>query len=150
VNDSLRGPSVCKLLATDPVGAEARADLELAAGADELRLRPHAVRRDDRLARLSASLTSLLLPRGEGEGQPQSCAWDESQNFRHDAGRFCSREERRSSSSVALLGREWHGILDEQVDAADLYVEVPMIRQGASLNVALAGNLVLYRSAGMA
>jgi tRNA (guanosine-2'-O-)-methyltransferase len=51
---------------------------------------------------------------------------------------------------VILLGHEWHGIPEELLDAADLCVEIPMIRQGASLNVAVAGSLVLYRLAGMA
>lgn len=52
--------------------------------------------------------------------------------------------------TVILLGHEWHGIPEEQVDAADLCVEIPMVGQGASLNVAVAGSLVLYRLAGMA
>jgi tRNA (guanosine-2'-O-)-methyltransferase len=51
--------------------------------------------------------------------------------------------------TVVLLGHEWHGIPDEHVEAADLCVEIPMIGQGASLNVAVAGSLVLYRLAGM-
>jgi tRNA (guanosine-2'-O-)-methyltransferase len=51
--------------------------------------------------------------------------------------------------TVILLGHEWHGIPDEQVEAADICVEIPMVGQGASLNVAVAGSLVLYRLAGM-
>jgi tRNA G18 (ribose-2'-O)-methylase SpoU len=58
-------------------------------------------------------------------------------------------EPARSRTGV-LLGHEWHGIPDAQVEAADLCVEIPMIGQGASLNVAVAGSLVLYRLAGMA
>jgi tRNA (guanosine-2'-O-)-methyltransferase len=50
----------------------------------------------------------------------------------------------------ALLGHEWHGIPDDQVEAADVCVEIPMVGQGASLNVAVAGSLVLYRLAGLA
>lgn len=49
--------------------------------------------------------------------------------------------------TVILLGHEWHGVHEEQVDAA---VEIPMVGTGASLNVAVAGSLVLYRLAGMA
>jgi tRNA G18 (ribose-2'-O)-methylase SpoU len=52
--------------------------------------------------------------------------------------------------TVVLLGHEWHGIPEDQVEAADLCVEIPMVGQGASLNVAVAGSLVLYRLAGMA
>lgn len=51
---------------------------------------------------------------------------------------------------MILLGHEWHGVPEEQVDAADICVEIPMIGTGASLNVAVAGSLVLYRLAGMA
>jgi tRNA (guanosine-2'-O-)-methyltransferase len=42
------------------------------------------------------------------------------------------------------------GIPDELVASADSCVEIPMVGQGASLNVAVAGSLVLYRLAGMA
>jgi tRNA (guanosine-2'-O-)-methyltransferase len=52
--------------------------------------------------------------------------------------------------TVVLLGHEWHGIPEEHVEAADLCVEIPMIGHGASLNVAVAGSLVLYRLAGLA
>jgi tRNA G18 (ribose-2'-O)-methylase SpoU len=52
--------------------------------------------------------------------------------------------------TVVLLGHEWHGIPEEQVAAADACVEIPMVGAGASLNVAVAGSLVLYRLAGMA
>lgn len=52
--------------------------------------------------------------------------------------------------TVILLGHEWHGIPEEHVEAADVCLEIPMIGQGASLNVAVAGSLVLYRLAGMA
>jgi len=36
------------------------------------------------------------------------------------------------------------------IDSADLCVEIPMVGTGASLNVAVAGSLVLYRLAGLA
>jgi tRNA (guanosine-2'-O-)-methyltransferase len=52
--------------------------------------------------------------------------------------------------TVVLLGHEWHGLPDEQVEAADASVEIPMVGSGPSLNVAVAGSLVLYRLAGMA
>ena len=60
------------------------------------------------------------------------------------------RLEPARERTVILLGHEWHGVPEEDVDAADLCVEIPMIGQGASLNVAVAGSLVLYRLAGMA
>jgi tRNA (guanosine-2'-O-)-methyltransferase len=52
--------------------------------------------------------------------------------------------------TVVLLGHEWHGVPEAQVEAADACVEIPMAGTGASLNVAVAGSLVLYRLAGMA
>jgi tRNA (guanosine-2'-O-)-methyltransferase len=60
------------------------------------------------------------------------------------------RLEPAQQRTVVLLGHEWHGIPEEHVEAADMCVEIPMIGQGASLNVAVAGSLVLYRLAGMA
>jgi tRNA G18 (ribose-2'-O)-methylase SpoU len=60
------------------------------------------------------------------------------------------RLEPATHRTVVLLGHEWHGIPEEQVEAADLCVEIPMVGRGASLNVAVAGSLVLYRLAGMA
>ena len=60
------------------------------------------------------------------------------------------RLEPARERTVVLLGHEWHGVPEEQVDAADACVEIPMLGAGASLNVAVAGSLVLYRLAGMA
>jgi tRNA G18 (ribose-2'-O)-methylase SpoU len=60
------------------------------------------------------------------------------------------RLEPATGRTVILLGHEWHGIPEEQVEAADTCVEIPMIGRGASLNVAVAGSLVVYRLAGMA
>ncbi|CAA9504066.1 MAG: FIG00479213: hypothetical protein [uncultured Solirubrobacteraceae bacterium] len=60
--------------------------------------------------------------------------------------RLPAAEER----TVVLLGHETGGLPEEHVDAADLCVEIPMIGTGASLNVAVAGSLVLYRLAGLA
>jgi tRNA (guanosine-2'-O-)-methyltransferase len=52
--------------------------------------------------------------------------------------------------TVVMLGHEAHGIPEGLVDGADLCVEIPMVGRGASLNVAVAGSLVLYRLAGLA
>ena len=50
--------------------------------------------------------------------------------------------------TVAVLGHERTGIPAEAVDLLDVAVEIPMVGSGASLNVAVAGSLVLYRLAG--
>jgi tRNA (guanosine-2'-O-)-methyltransferase len=50
--------------------------------------------------------------------------------------------------TIAVLGHERTGIPAEAVDLLDAAVEIPMIGSGASLNVAVAGSLVLYRLAG--
>jgi tRNA (guanosine-2'-O-)-methyltransferase len=60
------------------------------------------------------------------------------------------RLEPARQRTVILLGHEWHGVPEEHVDTADLCIEIPMVGTGASLNVAVAGSLVLYRLAGMA
>jgi tRNA G18 (ribose-2'-O)-methylase SpoU len=52
--------------------------------------------------------------------------------------------------TVVLLGHEHHGIPMEVWDSIDEVVEIPMVGTGASLNVAVAGSLVLYRLAGLA
>jgi tRNA (guanosine-2'-O-)-methyltransferase len=51
--------------------------------------------------------------------------------------------------TVVLLGHEHHGVPAEAWDVIDEVVEIPMVGQGASLNVAVAGSLVLYRLAGL-
>ncbi|RZT17043.1 SpoU rRNA methylase family protein [Kribbella sp. VKM Ac-2569] len=51
--------------------------------------------------------------------------------------------------TIAVLGHERTGIPPEAVDQLDVVVEIPMIGTGASLNVAVAGSLVLYRLAGL-
>lgn len=53
------------------------------------------------------------------------------------------------SSTVAVLGHERSGIPGEALDLLDLAVEIPMVGCGSSLNVAVAGSLVLYRLAGL-
>jgi len=50
--------------------------------------------------------------------------------------------------TIAVLGHERTGIPPEAIELLDLAVEIPMIGSGASLNVAVAGSLVLYRLAG--
>jgi tRNA (guanosine-2'-O-)-methyltransferase len=51
--------------------------------------------------------------------------------------------------TIAVLGHERTGIPPEALDQLDLVVEIPMIGSGASLNVAVAGSLVLYRLSGL-
>jgi tRNA (guanosine-2'-O-)-methyltransferase len=51
--------------------------------------------------------------------------------------------------SVMLLGHEQTGIPPEALDLLDMAVEIPMIGHGTTLNVAIAGSLVLYRLAGL-
>jgi len=52
--------------------------------------------------------------------------------------------------TIVLLGHEHHGVPDEAWPLIDEVVEIPMIGRGASLNVAVAGSLVVYRLAGLA
>jgi tRNA (guanosine-2'-O-)-methyltransferase len=51
--------------------------------------------------------------------------------------------------TVVLLGHEQTGVPSEALERVDLAVEIPMIGTGGSLNVAVAGSLVLYRLAGL-
>jgi tRNA (guanosine-2'-O-)-methyltransferase len=51
--------------------------------------------------------------------------------------------------TVVLLGHERTGIPPEGLAAVDVAVEIPMLGHGSSLNVAVAGSLVLYRLAGL-
>jgi tRNA G18 (ribose-2'-O)-methylase SpoU len=51
--------------------------------------------------------------------------------------------------TVVVLGHEQTGIPPEAVELLDVAVEIPMVGSGASLNVAVAGSLVLYRLAGL-
>ncbi|MGD0705400.1 MAG: TrmH family RNA methyltransferase [Trebonia sp.] len=50
--------------------------------------------------------------------------------------------------TAVLLGHDHDGIPDDAIELIDVAVEIPMIGTGASLNVAVAGSLVLYRLAG--
>ncbi len=51
--------------------------------------------------------------------------------------------------TVVVLGHEQSGIPPEALEVLDVTVEIPMVGSGASLNVAVAGSLVLYRLAGL-
>lgn len=51
--------------------------------------------------------------------------------------------------TVIVLGHEATGIPDEALDSLDSVVEIPMVGTGLSLNVAVAGSLVLYKLAGL-
>jgi tRNA (guanosine-2'-O-)-methyltransferase len=51
--------------------------------------------------------------------------------------------------TVMVLGHESTGIPPEALDLLDVAVEIPMVGTGHSLNVAVAGSLVLYKLAGL-
>lgn len=51
--------------------------------------------------------------------------------------------------TVIVLGHEATGIPAEALDVLDCVVEIPMVGTGLSLNVAVAGSLVLYKLAGL-
>jgi tRNA (guanosine-2'-O-)-methyltransferase len=51
--------------------------------------------------------------------------------------------------TIVLLGNEGTGTPAEALDLADTVVEIPMVGTGTTLNVAVAGSLVLYRLAGL-
>jgi len=51
--------------------------------------------------------------------------------------------------TVVVLGHESGGIPQEALELLDDAVEIPMIGAGTTLNVAVAGSLVLYRLAGL-
>lgn len=51
--------------------------------------------------------------------------------------------------TVVLLGHEHSGVPDDVWGLIDELVEIPMVGSGSSLNVAVAGSLVLYRLAGL-
>jgi tRNA (guanosine-2'-O-)-methyltransferase len=53
------------------------------------------------------------------------------------------------SRTIAVLGHEATGIPPDALDLVDSVVEIPMIGTGLSLNVAVAGSLVLYKLAGL-
>lgn len=51
--------------------------------------------------------------------------------------------------TIVCLGHEHRGLPDDLWPLLDEVVEIPMVGVGASLNVAVAGSLVLYRLAGL-
>jgi len=51
--------------------------------------------------------------------------------------------------TVVLLGHEHNGVPDDVWDLLDAVIEIPMLGAGLSLNVAVAGSLVLYKLAGL-
>ncbi|HMD44816.1 MAG TPA: TrmH family RNA methyltransferase [Acidimicrobiales bacterium] len=51
--------------------------------------------------------------------------------------------------TVICLGHERFGLPDQAWALLDTVVEIPMVGTGASLNVAVAGSLVLYKLAGL-
>ncbi len=51
--------------------------------------------------------------------------------------------------TVVVLGDESDGIPDDALPSLDTVVEIPMVGTGFSLNVAVAGSLVLYKLAGL-
>ncbi|MGH3912625.1 MAG: TrmH family RNA methyltransferase [Pseudonocardiaceae bacterium] len=51
--------------------------------------------------------------------------------------------------TIAVLGHEQHGIPPDALDLLDQVVEIPMVGHGSTLNVAVAGSLILYKLAGL-
>lgn len=51
--------------------------------------------------------------------------------------------------TVVVLGHEQTGIPGEALEFIDSAVEIPMVGAGTTLNVAVAGSLVLYRLSGL-
>lgn len=51
--------------------------------------------------------------------------------------------------TIMVLGHEATGIPPYALDLLDDVVEIPMVGTGASLNVAVAASLVLYKLAGL-
>ena len=51
--------------------------------------------------------------------------------------------------TIVVLGNESDGVPHEALAMLDTVVEIPMVGTGLSLNVAVAGSLVLYKLAGL-
>jgi tRNA (guanosine-2'-O-)-methyltransferase len=89
---------------------------------------------------------------------PDACAWLDEQRragarivgveLADEAIRLADLPAARQRT-VAVLGHEQTGIPAEALGLLDVAVEIPMVGTGASLNVAVAGSLVLYRLAGL-
>lgn len=61
-----------------------------------------------------------------------------------------TRVDPARTRTVVLLGHERQGVPPDAWPLLDDVIEIPMVGRGASLNVAVAGSLVLYRLAGLA
>jgi tRNA (guanosine-2'-O-)-methyltransferase len=61
-----------------------------------------------------------------------------------------TRLEAARERTIVVLGHEHFGLPEEAWPLLDDVIEIPMIGRGASLNVAVAGSLVLYRLSGLA
>ena len=57
--------------------------------------------------------------------------------------------EPATGPTIVLLGHEHHGVPEDMAHLIDEVISIPMIGRGRSLNVAVAGSLVLYRLAGL-
>ncbi|HEY1666139.1 MAG TPA: TrmH family RNA methyltransferase [Trebonia sp.] len=66
----------------------------------------------------------------------------------HEAIRLADLNPARERT-IVVLGHERDGIPEDVMELIGVAVEIPMIGTGASLNVAVAGSLVLYRLAGL-
>lgn len=81
------------------------------------------------------------------EGQRSAGSWVVGVELADEAVRLADLPAARRRT-VAVLGHEQSGIPPEATELLDVAVEISMIGTGASLNVAVAGSLVLYRLAG--
>ena len=61
-----------------------------------------------------------------------------------------SQVRQATKRSIVLLGHEHSGLPPEVWPYLDEVIEIPMVGIGRSLNVAVAGSLVLYKLAGLA
>lgn len=87
-------------------------------------------------------------PAGWLERQRAGGAWVLGVELAEDAIRLADLPAARRRT-VVVLGHEQTGIPPEALDLLDDVVEIPMLGTGSSLNVAVAGSLVLYRLAGL-
>lgn len=66
-----------------------------------------------------------------------------------EAIRLADLPVRQARRSIVVLGHEQKGIPPEMLGMLDTAVEIPMVGTGTTLNVAVAGSLVLYKLAGL-
>jgi tRNA G18 (ribose-2'-O)-methylase SpoU len=92
--------------------------------------------------------------------RPNALGWLAAQHARDDthvvaveladeAIRVADLKPAAQQRTVMVLGHESTGIPDEALEYIDMAVEIPMLGAGSTLNVAVAGSLVLYRLAGL-